>query len=725
MAKVIDAVLRLKDDFSSTLKVAEKNLKGFESQAKYMGDSFYKTSKGLDNLSNKFMPLTVAAVGAVGASVAAFGDFETALKGVSKTTDLTDEEFQKLSDDIVAMTREIPTSATEIAGVAEAAGQLGIEKENILGFTETMVMMGTATNMASDEAASMAAKFANITGMNQKDFDKLGSTIVELGNNSATTERDIMTMAMRLAGAGAQVGMTEAEILGMSAALSSVGIEAEAGGSAMSKVMINMASAAELGGEELDKFAEVTGYTSDGFAELFKSDPTMALDEFISALGNAEGQGKSAIGILDEMGMTEVRLRDTLLRAAGASELFSDTMYMGNDAWEENTALADEAAEAYSSFQNSIQFFKNALFEVGQVIAKNVMPIISPVVDKITEMAKRFTEADPETQKLIIKMIALAGAIFPVLKVMSLLTGGVGQVFDKLKSVGTALKQGKSLFAAIVSPGMQFVIIVGLIIAAVVLLIKHWDQIKEKAEEIFPGISEKISNMADNAKIFISSMVEHIRDLLITLYEIFSEIWSGIEPVVMVAIESIRIAIDGLITVLDGVIQFLAGVFSGDWEKAWGGIVKIFEGVFGSITGIFKNIWNSLTGFINDGIRGFNKLKVPDWVPVIGGNGINIPEIPQLYTGTQNWQGGFAEVNDRGGEIIDLPKGSRVIPHDESVKEAYKMGQRHTGGDTHLTVAKLAETLIVREEADIDKIIEKLYKKIEVAKKNRVKAGAY
>ena len=725
MAKVIDAVLRLKDDFSSTLKVAEKNLKGFESQAKYMGDSFYKTSKGLDNLSKKFMPLTVGAVGAVGASVAAFGDFETALKGVSKTTDLTDEEFQKLSDDIVAMTREIPTSATEIAGVAEAAGQLGIEKENILGFTETMVMMGTATNMASDEAASMAAKFANITGMNQKDFDKLGSTIVELGNNSATTERDIMTMAMRLAGAGAQVGMTEAEILGMSAALSSVGIEAEAGGSAMSKVMINMASAAELGGEELDKFAEVTGYTADGFAELFKSDPTMALDEFISALGNAEEQGKSAIGILDEMGMTEVRLRDTLLRAAGASELFSDTIYMGNDAWEENTALADEAAEAYSSFQNSIQYLKNTLFEVGQVIAKNVMPIIGPVVDKITEMAKRFVDSDKETQEFILKMVALAAAIAPTLKVLSLLTGGIGKVFDKLKLVSGALKTGKSLFGAIATPGMQFVLVIGLIIGAIVLLVKYWDQIKAKAEEIFPGISETFSNMASNIGEVISWIVDWANQTFLDFMEGMRNTWAMLEPIIMPVIEGIIGLIDNLLTALDGIIEFLVGVFLLDWEKVWSGAVKIFEGIFGGIKAIGKGIINGMIEIINGGIRSLNKIKVPDFIPIFGGKGVNIPEIPQLYTGTQNWQGGFAEVNDRGGEIIDLPKGSRVIPHDESVKEAYKMGQRHTGGDTHLTVAKLAETLIVREEADIDKIIEKLYKKIEVAKKNRVKAGAY
>src|SRR5690606_8832413 len=110
-------------------------------------------------------------------------DFETAFAGVRKTVDATESEFAELETGIREMAKEIPVAATEIAGVAEAAGQLGIEKENILEFTRTMVDLGVATNMSSDQAATSLARLANITQMPQSEFDRLGSTIVELGNN--------------------------------------------------------------------------------------------------------------------------------------------------------------------------------------------------------------------------------------------------------------------------------------------------------------------------------------------------------------------------------------------------------------------------------------------------------------------------------------------------------------------------------------------------------------
>src|SRR5690606_645023 len=157
--------------------------------------------------------------------------------GVIKTVDATDEQMAMLRQGILDMSSELPSSASEIAGVAEAAGQLGIQVDNILGFTRVMSDLGVATNLEANEAATALARLANITGMSQTDFDRLGSTIVALGNNLATTEAEIVAMGLRIAGAGSQIGLTEAQILSFAGAMSSVGIEAEAGGTAISRVM--------------------------------------------------------------------------------------------------------------------------------------------------------------------------------------------------------------------------------------------------------------------------------------------------------------------------------------------------------------------------------------------------------------------------------------------------------------------------------------------------------
>lgn len=214
---------------------------------KEYGEKIEKYGKDIENVGKKLSVFSVASTAALTASAKSAIEFESAFAGVEKTVDATDEQLEQLKQGIRDLAKEIPSTTTEIAGVAEVAGQLGIETENILSFSKAMIDLGNSTNLTAQDAASQLAKFANITQMSQKDFDKLGSSLVDLGNHFATTEADIVEMAMRLAGAGKQVGLSEGKILGLATAMSSVGIEAEMGGSAISKAMVKMQNAVELG----------------------------------------------------------------------------------------------------------------------------------------------------------------------------------------------------------------------------------------------------------------------------------------------------------------------------------------------------------------------------------------------------------------------------------------------------------------------------------------------
>ena len=312
---------------------------------------------------------TMAATVGIGTAVKEVANsgisFESAFTGVTKTVDATSEELSKLRKDIRGMAKEMPESVEEISGVAEAAGQLGIKTKSVAGFTKTMVMLGDATNLSSEEAATSMARFANVTGMSQKNFDKLGSTVVALGNNMATTEKEIVEMATRISGAGSQVGLSEAQIMSFSAALSSVGIEAEAGGTAFSTLLSKMNLATVQGGKSLNSFATVAGMSGEQFKKAFKNDAAGAVLSFINGLDKINKNGGSAIKTLNDMGLSDVRIRDALLRAAGASGTFTEALKIGTKAWNKNTALTKEAETRYKTMESQLQMTKNKLNDIG------------------------------------------------------------------------------------------------------------------------------------------------------------------------------------------------------------------------------------------------------------------------------------------------------------------------------------------------------------------------
>lgn len=350
-------------------------------------DKFGKeTNKGADGIEALGAALVAAGVTkalneiteAIRACVDASIEFESAMTGVFKTVEGTDEQLAAITDGVKQMALNIPASTTEIAAVAEAAGQLGIKTEDVLKFTEVMINLGVATNLSAEEAATSLAKFANITGLTADQYEKLGSAIVELGNNSATTESDIVNMATRIASAGTQVNLTEAQIMGISAALSSVGLEAQAGGTAISKFIIDMAAAVETGSEELNDFAGIAGMTNEAFSQLFREDAAAAMTAFFTGLG--EGSD-SAILKLKDMGVEETRLRDTMLRLSGANELFAKSIDLSTKAMGENTALAEEAGKRYATTESKVQMAKNAFNQLEVAIGDALTPALRNLSD--------------------------------------------------------------------------------------------------------------------------------------------------------------------------------------------------------------------------------------------------------------------------------------------------------------------------------------------------------
>ena len=427
----------------------------------YIDDSaFTKFGRGAQEVGNKISQVgqtisgfgsaltrgvTAPIVAGAGLVVKAAIDYESAFAGVKKTVDETATvSYKNLSDGIRQMAKELPASAVEIANVAEVAGQLGIKAEDILSFSRTMIDMGESTNLSAEEAATAIAKVANIMGLTSDDYSRFGASVVDLGNNFATTEKDIVMMANRLAAGGKLAGLTAPEILGLATAMSSVGIEAEAGGTAMTQTLTAIGNAVSLttkdSADDLALIAKVAGTTSEEFQQAWKEKPAEALQSFIKGLNTAREKGANMDAILMKLGMTGVRQGNMLKSLALSSDKMSAAVNRSNQAWKENTALTNEANKRYETTESQLKMFRNQLtdiaIEFGGPLIKALregLNAAKPWIENLSELAKKFSSLSTEQQQNILKWGLFAAALGPALK---LLGGGISVIGGFVKAIG-------------------------------------------------------------------------------------------------------------------------------------------------------------------------------------------------------------------------------------------------------------------------------------------------
>ncbi len=416
-----------------------------------------------------------------GLSLRAAINFETAFIGVQKTVDATEEQFAELSATIREMALEIPASTTELAALGETAGQLGIRVENIAEFTRVMAALGVTTNVSSQEAATALARLVNITGLGQDQFDRLGATIVDLGNNLATTEAEILNFGLRIASAGRIAGLTEAEILGIGAALSAVGVQAQAGGTAVQRVLLGITQAVATQSEELEVFARTAGLTTQQFADLFERQAGEAFTRFVEGLA---ASGDDAFVILEELGLADQRLLRAFLSLAGGGDLLRESITLGTNAFAANTALMAEAERRYASVASQVSIARNRFNEMLITIGDQLVPafvklldVMAPVLDFVGRMAERF----PTATLVVIGLAIAVGALGLALIGISLLLPGLVVLFPALAGGITLTAIATGGLALAMSPITLTILAVS---AAVIVGILIWRRYTEQVEAV-------------------------------------------------------------------------------------------------------------------------------------------------------------------------------------------------------------------------------------------------
>lgn len=407
--------------FQSGAAAAARSAKNVHSELARLSDSTGEFRADFDRAGTTLLGLGGAAVTGLGLATKAAMDWESAWAGVRKTVDGTDAELSALEEGLRGLARELPASHQEIAAVAEAAGQLGVAREDVVDFTRTMINLGETTNLTADEAATSIAQFTNVMGTSSDEVDNLGAALVALGNDGASTEAEIMSMAQRLSGAGALIGASEEEVLGLSSALASVGISAEAGGGSLSRVLQKMNTEVLAGSGKLEIFAETAGVSAEEFAAAWRDSPTAALDMFLQGLNGVTESGGNAVSVLGELGIKSTEETRALLSLAGAGDLLSSSIETSNQAWAEQTALVEEAAKRYETTEARVQLARNALVDAGIDLGASVLPILAEAAEGAATLAGAFSQLPAPVQSAVTGFGALAGG-------SALLAGGLMKV---------------------------------------------------------------------------------------------------------------------------------------------------------------------------------------------------------------------------------------------------------------------------------------------------------
>lgn len=460
--------------------------------------------------------------------------------------------------------------------------------------------------------------------------------------------------------------------------------------------------------------------TKQGFEAL-----GMNADEMAQKFGAG---GKTAKEAFNEVIEGLASMDDPVAQSAAGVNLFGT---MWEDLGPQVITSMSTASDAIDKSRESVEGLVNVKYDtlsgalgglwrtiqvdVLQPIGNQLIPYVTKGINAIQKFTDKWNKLGPATQKTIVKFAAVAAAAGPVLLGFGKVSTGIGTLVSDTGKIGSVLKKltGASGFSGLakVMTG-PFGIAAAAVVAAAILIYKNWDRIAPILQKIGQRFADFWKTVQPQLEPFINLVKEVASYLKETLEPAFKIVWKAAGDYVVKFFDDVSVIIDGVLGVFEGVITFLTGVFQGNWEKAWNGIVQAVGSIFGTLESLVKTPLNAVINLVNKAIGAINKISV-DLPSAVGGGhiGFNIPTIPTLAKGTDYWQGGIVQISEKGGEIVDLPSGSRVYPHDESVRMARQDGRKNYS----IAIAKLADSIVVREETDIDKIAEVIVKRIEQA----------
>ena len=727
MSKFVDATLRLFDKFSSPHSKAVQNMQQQSRKINKISNDIKKAGKSVEGVGKSLTKgVTVPIVSVMTASGKMADTFEQNLGQVNTLLD-DHSHLESYKNAALKTSNEtglnLDTVTQGVYQMISSIGDSGKTTEKIFNTSAKAAKAGGAEVSESVSLISSAMKGYN--SINNETAQKISDMAFQTQKLGVTTYKELAASMQPLFPLGNALNVSYEELFGSMATLTGV----------------------------TGNTAEVTTQMKGVFTGLMK--PTDAMSKLMEKYGYKNGEAmikaegmagvlkilkKETSGQSDKMGQlfSNSRALTAVLALTGSQY---DTFVEKTKKMEKSTGSTDEALKnmqtSMTKIRKVINISKNTMTIFGESVLQVVVPPATKAAEKVQELAENFSKLDPKQKEQIVKMMLLAAAIGPVLIVLGKATQGVGTFIKTINGISTGIKKAGSLMKWLASPGTIVVVALLAIVAAGILVYKNWDKIITVAKKMGKFIKQtmqeagidvkKWGDKINEVRVFVSSGFKIIKQVILDFATILTPVgklvlWLlktalviGLKVAIVTVgscVKTIIEKIHGITSIMEGLIEFISGVCTTNWSKAWEGLKKIVYGVFKSLPVIIKAPLDEVISLVNSAIAGINNLKftVPDWVPGLGGKsfeGLNIPQIPRLAKGTQNWKGGIVQINEKGGEIVDLPRGTRVYPHDQSVRMARSEGTKV------YRFEKIADTVIVRKDEDIDAIVDKIVDKLE------------
>ncbi len=700
---VIDAAIRLRDLFTPTVRSVNASLDTMKTQMaaakqsvsglsgklteheriqKRTAKSIEQTGGKISGLSDKFALLSAPILAVATAGFKLNSDFTNGLAKVSTLVDTTVVSMQKIRDEIRAVSDETGAGVADLSESVYQAISAGVDAGHAVSFVKDMTIAAKAGFTDTTTAVNGVTTVLNAYGKSAEEASHITDQMLLAQNFGKTSFGEMAQSMGNVIPIASQLNVTTQELFGSIAVLTKNGIatsEAITGLKAAYSNILKPSSQAATLAERLGLEFNAAHLKSVGWVKF--------LDEVKTATGGDAEQMAQLFGSVE--GLNSI----LVLTGKGAGDFDKVMKQMADSA-----GMTQEAYEKMLTPSEQMQIAMNQLKNAGMDLAVSFTPYFKAMSMRVKELAAWFRSLTPE-QKTLIGQVAFGIVAFQMFgsTLGRLLTVG-GKAYGTFTSIATGISKAGSVSNYLAT---QF--------KGIIPVVKGIGLVAKGLGSTFLSVGKLIITVirAVGAVAMANPILIIIAAIIAGLYLLWSN-WDTVSQYIEQAVQTVSDAVDAgmqwLTSAWDGAMESIGSTASGIWE----GIKETFR------SGV-----NWVIDQVNGLISSINGLSI-DIPSLTGGTpthvGFNIEPISHFAGGVENFGGGFAVINeDRRGELVHLPNGSTVVPHDESIRQALNAG-------SHSITIRI-DTMNVRSEQDIDAIADKLVEKIRLYGMNRMKGA--